>query len=205
MDFIHKRVPGIDMEDKRTLVLLHGTGGNEEDLLPLGRYLAPGACLLGVRGKTLEGGMPRFFRRLAEGVFDEEDLVFRTHELARFLEQATVEYGLHKNGLVAVGYSNGANMAASLLLLEPTVLSAAILFRPMVPLMPQQLPNLSGKTVFISAGRQDPIVPSTQSEQLAELLTRAGADVTLDWQNTGHGLVNAEMEQARRWTEDHTL
>ncbi|MCL6442202.1 MAG: alpha/beta hydrolase [Alicyclobacillus sp.] len=182
-----------------TLLLLHGTGGNEEDLLPLGRFLAPDAAMLGVRGKVLEGNMPRFFRRLAEGVFDEEDLIFRTHELARFVEQAAKTYALNPQHIVAVGYSNGANIAASMLLLEPNVLSAAVLFRAMVPLEPQQLPDLTGKRVLMQSGRHDPIVPASNSERLADLLKQAGAEVTLNWQNAGHGLTNVELATAQTW------
>lgn len=197
--FIHKFIPSNSTEHDTTLVLLHGTGGNEEDLIPLGKYLAPEAALLGIRGKVTEGSAPRFFRRLAEGVFDEEDLIFRTHELARFLEQAVKEYSLNSKRLVAVGYSNGANIAASLMLLEPEILSAAVLFRAMVPLTPDTLPQLTGKQVLIQAGKQDPIIPDANSEQLAELLQQANADVTINWQNAGHGLINSDFELAKAW------
>jgi phospholipase/carboxylesterase len=139
-----------------TLLLLHGTGGNEEDLIPLGQQIAPYAAILSVRGKVLENGIPRFFRRLAEGVFDIEDLKFRTYELADFVEQASKVYGFDLSQLVAVGYSNGANIAASSLLLRPAIMSFAILFRPMVPLIPEMFPDLSTKHVFISAGLHDP-------------------------------------------------
>jgi phospholipase/carboxylesterase len=199
IDFIHKYIPARESENQNTLVLFHGTGGNEEDLLPLGRFLAPDAALLGIRGKVVEGAAPRFFRRLAEGVFDEVDLVFRTHELARFIEKATTEYALNRERLVAVGYSNGANIAASLLLLEPTIFSAAVLFRAMVPLEVEKLPNLQGKHVLMQSGRQDAIIPASNSERLAEQLKRAGATVTLNWQNAGHGLTNPELAMAQMW------
>jgi phospholipase/carboxylesterase len=202
VDFIHKFVPSASGDNAVTLVLLHGTGGNEEDLIPLGQFLAPDAALLGVRGKVLEGDAPRFFRRLAEGVFDEEDLIFRTHELARFLEQAVQAYSLKSDGLVAVGYSNGANIAASMLLLKPTILSAAVLFRAMVPLEPQSLPDLRGKQILMLSGRHDPIVPAANAERLAELLKQAGADVTLNWQNAGHGLAHAELQTAQAWMKN---
>src|SRR5438093_4095070 len=133
-DFIHQLVPG---NSKRTLLLLHGTGGNERDLIPLGHDLDPNASLLSPRGKVLENGMPRFFRRLAEGVFDLEDLQKRTHELADFVVSAAEHYKIDIKHIVAVGYSNGANIAASILLLRPEVLSAAVLFRAMVPLVPE--------------------------------------------------------------------
>jgi phospholipase/carboxylesterase len=209
VDFIHKFVPSNAGENSTTLVLLHGTGGNEEDLISLGHFLAPDAAFLGIRGKVLEGTAPRYFRRLAEGVFDEEDVIFRTHELARFLEQATKEYSLNAERLVAVGYSNGANIAASLMLLEPTVLAAAVLFRAMVPLepgkLPELLPELHGKQVLMQSGRHDLIVPPSNSERLAELLKQVGAEVTLNWQNAGHGLTNPELQMAQTWMKKLAL
>src|SRR5882724_8003976 len=156
-DFIHEFVPGTS---NRTLLLLHGTGGNEHDLIPLGREIDPTAAILSPRGKVLEDGMPRFFRRFAEGIFDEEDLKKRTDELANFVGAAVEQYELAADQIVAVGYSNGANIAASLLLLRPGTLRAAILFRAMVPLVPEKLPDLSLLRVWIGAGNQDPIIPT---------------------------------------------
>jgi phospholipase/carboxylesterase len=201
MDFIHKFIPSRTGDNDTTLLLLHGTGGNEEDLLPLGQFLAPDAAMLGVRGKVLEGGMPRFFRRLSEGVFDEQDLIFRTRELAQFIEQAAQTYSLNPQKIIAVGYSNGANIAASMLLLEPPVLSVVVLFRAMVPLELEQLPDLIDKNVLLQSGRLDPIVPASNSERLAELLKEAGAEVTLNWQNTGHSLANPELVTAQTWIQ----
>src|SRR3982074_2715621 len=155
-DFIHEFVPG---SSKRTLLLLHGTGGNERDLIALGRELDPNASLLSPRGKVLENGMPRFFRRLAEGVFDWEDLKKRTHELADFSIAAATHYKIDIKHMIAVGYSNGANIAASILLLRPETLGAAILFRAMVPLIPESQPDLSTVRMWIGAGSMDPIVP----------------------------------------------
>jgi predicted esterase len=195
-DFIHEFVPG---NSPRTLLLLHGTGGNERDLIPLGRELDPDAALLSPRGKVLENGMPRFFRRLAEGVFDLEDLKQRTNELADFVTAAAQHYGFATDQLVAVGYSNGANIAASMLLLRPQVLSAAILFRAMVPLIPDKLPDLSFVHIWIGAGDQDPIVPASETKRLTELLRRAGADVTIRFAKAGHGLTNGDLEAARQW------
>src|SRR5215475_9575905 len=195
-DFIHEFVPG---SSSRTLLLLHGTGGNERDLIQLGRELDPNAALLSPRGKVLENGMPRFFRRLAEGVFDLEDLKHRTHELTDFVIAAAQHYGFVTDQLVAVGYSNGANIAASMLLLRPDILSAAILFRAMVPLIPDKLPDLSSVCVWIGAGDQDPIVPASETKGLVELLRRAGADVTIRFAKAGHGLTNADLEAARDW------
>lgn len=195
-DFIHEFVAG---KSDRTLLLLHGTGGNERDLIPLGRDLDPNASLLSPRGKVLENGMPRFFRRLAEGVFDLEDLLKRTHELADFVIVAAQHYKIDINRLGAVGYSNGANIAASMLLLRPGVLSAAILFRVMVPLIPETLPDLSATQVFIGAGSVDPIVAISQSKELTELLRNAGADVTIRFSQAGHELTANDLNAARQW------
>src|SRR5213082_1223170 len=159
-DFIHEFVPGTS---NRTLLLLHGTGGNERDLIPLVRGLDSRAALLSPRGKVLENGMPRFFRRVAEGVFDLDDLKKRTNELAGFVAAAAQHYGFASDKVVAVGYSNGANIAASMLLLRPEVLSTAILFRAMVPLVPQTKPNLSSARIWIGAGTNDPIIPTSET------------------------------------------
>jgi predicted esterase len=195
-DFIHEFVPGTS---NRTLLLLHGTGGNERDLIPLGRELDPNAALLSPRGKVLENGMPRFFRRLAEGVFDLEDLKSRTNELADFLAASAQHYGFAADQVVAVGYSNGANIAASMLLLRPEVLSAAILFRAMVPLVPDKQPKLSSTRVWIGAGTNDPIIPTSETKRLAELLRQAGADVTIRHFPAGHELTPDDVEAARDW------
>jgi predicted esterase len=198
-DFLHEFVHG---NSNRTLLLLHGTGGNERDLIPLGRELVPNASLLSPRGKILENGMPRFFRRLAEGVFDLEDLKTRTNELADFVAAAVRHYHLVANRVIGVGYSNGANIAASMLLLRPEIMHAAILFRAMVPLVPDKLPYLSSVHVWIGAGDQDPIVPASETKRLAELLRRAGADVTIRFFNAGHGLTSSEIETAGQWLKD---
>jgi phospholipase/carboxylesterase len=196
LGFAHRFYPG---ETDATLLLLHGTGGSEDDLVPLGRDLAPGAALLSPRGKVSEYGAARFFRRLAEGVFDQEDLVFRTHELADFVENASEEYGFDLSKLVAIGYSNGANIAASLMLLHPDLLRAAVLFRAMVPFEPEETPDLSGMRVFLSAGRRDRMIPPQNTERLAEILREAGADLDLRWRDTGHPLTYEEVAEARDW------
>lgn len=198
-DFIHEFVPG---HSNRTLLLLHGTGGNERDLIPLGRELDPAAALLSPRGKILENGMPRFFRRLAEGVFDLEDLKTRTNELADFVAAAVRHYKLAADQIVGVGYSNGANIAASMLLLRPEIMHAAILFRAVLPLIPNKLPDLSSMRVWIGAGDQDPILPTSETQRLVELLRRAGADVTIRFFNAGHGLTNSDVETAGQWLKD---
>jgi phospholipase/carboxylesterase len=182
------------------LLLLHGTGGNEQDLIPLGRELYPRAAIISPRGKVLESGMPRFFRRLAEGVFDIEDLKFRTHELADFVEKASKVYGFDLRYVVSVGYSNGANIASSMLLLRPKVISSAVLFRAMVPFVPEKVPNLATKNIFISAGEYDPIVPRKQTEMLSRLFEEAGANLMLHWQkNSGHELGYDEISTAKEW------
>jgi predicted esterase len=198
-DFIHEFVPGTS---DRTLLLLHGTGGNERDLIPLGRELDPNASLLSPRGKILENGMPRFFRRLAEGVFDLEDLKTRTNELADFVAAAVRHYKVSAEHIVGVGYSNGANIAASMLLLRPEIMHAAILFRAMVPLVPENLPDLSSVRVWIGAGSQDPIIPTSETQRLAELLRSAGADVTIRFFDAGHGLTSSEVEMTGQWLKD---
>ena len=195
-DFVHEFVPGTS---NRTLLLLHGTGGNERDLIALGRELDPNAALLSPRGKVLENGMPRFFRRLAEGVFDLEDLKHRTNELADFVIAAAQHYGFASDNLVAVGYSNGANIAASMLLLRPEALPTAILFRAMVPLIPEKQPNLSRIRAWIGAGTNDPIVPTSETKRLGELLRNASADVTIRYFQAGHELTMADVEAAREW------
>ena len=196
LGFAHRFYPG---ESGVTLLLLHGTGGSEDDLVPLGRELAPGAAILSPRGKVSEYGAARFFRRLAEGVFDHEDLVFRTHELAGFVEAASDEYGFDPSKIVAVGYSNGANIAGSLMLLHPGLLRAAVLFRAMVPFEPEETPDLSGMPVFIAAGRRDQMILPQTTQRLAEILTEAGADLDLRWRDTGHGLTYEEVEEAKGW------
>jgi phospholipase/carboxylesterase len=194
--FVHHFLPG---EDAVTLFLLHGTGGDENSLMPLARELAPEAAILSPRGKVLEDGAPRFFRRFAEGVFDHEDLVNRTHELAEFIEAAAKKYGFDPAKLVAVGYSNGANMAASLVLLCPGLLRAAVLFRAMVPFEPEVRPNLAGTSVYVAAGQRDRMIVPGKAERLAEILREAGAEVELRWRDAGHGLTKEEVGEAKEW------
>ena len=198
LGFDHRYLPGDD-ESGLTLLLLHGTGGNEEDLIPLGQELLPGAAILSPRGKVSEYGAPRFFRRLAEGVFDHEDLLFRTHELAGFVEAAADEYDFAPSKVVAVGYSNGANVAASTILLHPGLLRAAVLFRAMVPFEPEVTPDLSGMPIFMAAGRMDRMIPQDNTQRLADILTEAGADVDLRWRNVGHPLTYEEVGEAKEW------
>jgi len=201
LGFVHKFVASQTGQHAGTLLLLHGTGGTENDLLPLGRSLGPDYNLLSPRGKALENGMARYFRRLSEGVFDIEDLKFRTHELAAFAEKASPAYDFDLDKIIAVGFSNGANIGASLLLLCPRLLAGAILLRPMVPLEPEIKPDLNGISVLIMSGRNDAVVPENQAEALAGMLLGAGADVTLNWHDAGHAVTNDEVIQARKWLE----
>ncbi|WPD19479.1 VOC family protein [Thermaerobacter composti] len=213
LGFIHRFVPAPDepadaASDGRgsrppVLLLLHGTGGDEHDLLPLGRYLAPRAALLSPRGRVLEDGMPRFFRRWAPGVLDRDDLLARAEQMAGFVAAAARRYGFDPRGLVAVGYSNGANLAAALLMARPGLLQGAVLLRPMdLPLDDPPPGALAGTPVFVAAGRQDPVVPAEQTRSLAQRLEAAGARVTLHWAPTGHELDQGELEAARRWLEE---
>jgi predicted esterase len=197
LGFVHRFLPG--SPSSPVLLLLHGTGGDESDMLQLGDTLLPGAARLSPRGKVLENGMPRFFRRLAEGVFDLDDLRARTDELADFVAAADQVYALNGRKPIAVGFSNGANIAASILLLRPGTLGGALLVRPMVPLVPDTLPDLGGLPVQIHAGQVDPLVPPPQSEALAKLLTDAGADVKLRWIAGGHALTREDVDAGKEW------
>ena len=200
LGLVHKFVPAkAGVPYPVTLLLLHGTGGDENDLLPLGKELWPGAALLGVRGKVLENGMPRFFRRIAEGVFDVEDLKFRTEELAQFIKAASERYDFSMERLIAVGYSNGANIAASLILLHPHYLAAAVLFRVMMPFTPDIVRDFSNLSVFIGAGERDPIVPRSQPEELAGIFESGGAKVTLFWHRGAHELGADDVDAAKKW------
>ena len=186
-----------------TLLLLHGTGGNELDMLPLAGMIDQEASVLSVRGNVLENGMPRYFRRIAEGVFDEEDLIFRTKELNEFLNDAAKEYKFDRKNIVAIGYSNGANIAASLLFHYEYALKGAILHHPMVPRRGIELPNLADTSVFIAAGTNDPICPAEESTELKSLLENANAEVQIHWENYGHQLTQSEIAAARKWYEEN--
>ncbi len=188
-----------DKSNPLTLLLLHGTGGNEDDLIQVGQMISQSASLLSPRGKVLENGMPRFFKRLAEGVFDLEDLKFRTNELADFVTGASSFYGFYLDKTVAVGFSNGANIAASLLLSNPDTIKGAILFRAMIPFIPNNLPDLSNKKVLLSAGMFDPIVSKSQIQSLFDILEKSRANVTLKWQQSGHNLIESDILDAKEW------
>ena len=195
LSFIHRFEQGISTA--APLLLLHGTGGNENDLLSFGRSLAADRSLLSPRGKVLENGMPRFFRRLAEGVFDEQDVIKRAHELADFIVAAGETYKLPKP--IAVGFSNGANIAAAILLLRPDVLSGAILLRAMVPLAKPPQADLAQKPVLIISGASDPIIPASNVNLLATILRKAHADVQHVTLPSGHNLTQNDATLASTW------
>ncbi len=198
LDFVHKWIPGTE-GSSRVLLLLHGTGGDENSLLALGREFDPEAAQLSLRGKVDENGALRFFRRIAEGVFDEEDLVRRAHELADFLGAAAGNYDFALSDVTAVGYSNGANIASAVLLLRPEVLRSAVLLRGQVSLTEPPKPDLSGHRVLISAGATDALVPAENSRQLAALLEARGAQVRLEIQPTGHMLARSDLVLVKEW------
>jgi phospholipase/carboxylesterase len=195
---VHLHRPSTD-DDPVTLVLLHGTGADEHDLVPLGQHLRPSASLLSPRGNVREQGMPRWFARHAEGVLDTADVAHRADALADWLVAATEAYDLDPTRSVAVGFSNGANVAAALMLRHPDVFRAAALFAPMVPLEPRTRVDLSRTSIFVSAGRRDPICPPEQAERVVELLTERDAAVDLHWHDGGHQLPRDHADAARDW------
>lgn len=198
LSFTHRFIPGYSA-DSPVLLLLHGTGGNEEDLIPLGKQLLPGAATLSLRGRVLENGLPRFFKRFAEGVFDLDDLRVQTEALAEFIDGARDEYTLTTNKFIAVGYSNGANIAASLILSKPHVLSDAILFRAMVPFEPLSLPDLRSASIFVGAGKHDPIAREANTKELIGIFGAAGANIEVYWHSGGHELSRGDIDAAKQW------
>jgi phospholipase/carboxylesterase len=198
LDFVHRFVPASKL-GRPPLLLLHGTGGDENDLIPLGRTLSPGSALLSPRGKVLEHGMPRFFRRLAEGVFDLEDLTARTAELAAFVADACKIYELDKP--LALGFSNGANIAASILLTRPDILAGAVLLRAMLPFEPESSPPLDGKPVLLLTGDADPFMSAASSQRLAAVLAENGAALTHKTVAAGHNLTQDDLAIAAKWLE----
>jgi len=198
LSFLHRFKPATE-PGHPPLLLLHGTGGNEDDLLHLGRMISPASAQLSPRGKVLEGGMPRFFRRLAEGVFDEEDVRRRANELADFVDEARAAYDLAAP--IAVGFSNGANIAAAILLLRPEALAGAALLRAMVPLQDPPAADLSGKPALMLSGASDPIVPAENAKRLAAMLKAAGATVEHRVLPTGHGLSQTDVALAKTWID----
>jgi predicted esterase len=199
LSYAHRFVAATNPASTATILLLHGTGGDENDLISFGEAVAPGAGLLSPRGNVLENGAPRFFRRLSEGRFDPAEVKGRALELAEFIRAAIQEYGIDSAAVYALGYSNGANIASSVMFLEPDLLAGAMLFRPMVVIEPPAEEDLSGRAVFIGSGRLDNIVPSDHPERLAELFRRRGAEVTVSWQVSGHNLTPGDIAEAAEW------
>jgi predicted esterase len=199
LGFVHRYIPA-DRDGMPVLVLLHGTGGDENDLIPLGEAIAPEAAMLSVRGKVLENGMPRFFRRFAEGVFDLEDLKFRTAELSEFLRSARQHYGL-ADRMMAVGYSNGANIAATLMLTNPGILAGGVLLRAMPTLPIDSCIDLTGSRVLLCAGRRDPIARPDHARALHDTFTKCGADVEMHWHEGGHELGQDDLTAAQQWLQ----
>lgn len=202
LGFVHRYHPPTTHAERAastTLLLLHGTGGDEDDLIPLGRSLLPGAGILSPRGKVLEGGAPRFFRRLAPGVFDMEDLARQTDALASFVDAAATTYHRDRDRIIAVGFSNGANIAASLLLRHGAHLHGAVLLSPMLPFEPERTPDLRGVSVFIGAGEHDPMASRETVERLEDVLREAGASVTMHWTKAGHAITKEELAAAQEW------
>jgi phospholipase/carboxylesterase len=202
--FPHKHIylPSDDATDKRIMLLFHGTGGNEHDLIPIARKIAPGAGIFGVRGNISEQGMPRFFRRLAEGVFDEVDIHNRSAELHQFIKEAAEFYEFQTENLISVGYSNGANIATAINFLHPGLLKKNILLRPMTPLIPEVPPNLTGTSVFLSFGGIDPLMPKGEPEKLSGLYKQFGAGVKVNIEPTGHQLSHIDLEKAAIWLQE---
>ena len=198
LGFVHRFRPATS-GSRDTLLVLHGTGGNEDDLIGIAQTVAPGAAVISPRGNVLEGGAPRFFRRLAEGVFDPAEVRSRGEELAKFIRAAVASYDLDPARVFALGYSNGANIASTVMLLDPEVLRAAVLLRPMLVFEPREKVDLSRNALLISAGKVDPIVPPESVEKLVALLGERGAEVTLKWQLGGHNLVPSEIKEAADW------
>jgi phospholipase/carboxylesterase len=199
LGFVHRFLPSEDAASRDTLLTLHGTGGDENDLISLGQTIAPGAAILSPRGNVLENGAPRFFKRLAEGVFDPQEVRSRAEELAGFVQAATTRYALDPERIFVLGYSNGANAGSTVMLIRPRLIKGAILLRPMLVYEPEDSADLSASSIFISAGRMDPIVPTRSVERLAELFQSARAKVTLKWQMVGHNLVPSEVSEAAAW------
>lgn len=195
---IHKFFKGTN-PNRPTLLLLHGTGGDENDLIPVGKMIDQEANLLTVRGEVIENGMPRFFRRLAPGVFDEQDLMYRTSQLHDFIDQASKTYDFDRGDVIAIGYSNGANIAANMLMQIPYSLRGAILMHPMLPRKDGQVPELKNTKVLITAGNNDPIVPLESTQALKQVLDRNGAEVSLSWFKFGHKLSSEEIQVIIKW------
>jgi predicted esterase len=202
LNFIHKYIPSSDPTNEITLLLLHGTGGNEESFLSIADMILSQAAVLSPRGQILENGMPRFFRRLSEGVFDLPDLKLRTKELAQFIESSAQKYEIASNKVIAVGYSNGANIASSVMFTYPKLISKAVLFHPMIPFVSEMSPDLSDLKVLITAGTNDPIVTREETLELYNLYEQYGARVEIYWHDMGHNLTREELDRTTKFLSE---
>jgi phospholipase/carboxylesterase len=182
-----------------TFLMLHGTGGNEYDLLPIAKHIDSEANVLSVRGNVMEYGMPRFFKRLAMGVFDVESLIEETHNLYEFIQDSAKQYGFDPKKVIAIGYSNGANIASSILMHYKKAFSKAILFHPMVPLRNIELPDMSEVEIFVGAGKNDHMMPEHEVHELIKIFESRNAHVDLFWSDNGHQLTKEEIEAAKQW------
>lgn len=190
------------MGNTTIFLLLHGTGGDENDLIQLAKMIDPQAGILSLRGNIDENGMNRFFERKAMGVLDEESLKKETVKLYDFLNAAASEYHFKKEQLVVLGYSNGANIASSLLFHYKDAFNQGMLLHPMVPLRTVELPDLSRQRLFIGAGENDPICPPEETEELEQMLSKTGASITMYWGKDGHSLSQNELNAASMWYEN---
>jgi len=202
LNFKHKYITSSNPTNENTILLLHGTGGNEESFIPIAEMILPEAAVLSPRGQVLENGMPRFFRRISEGVFDLQDLKLRTRELAEFIEVSAQKYEIETNKIIAIGYSNGANIASSVMFTYPKLISRAVLFHPMIPFVPDTAPDLSGISILITAGTNDQIVDSKETTELHELYEDYGAVVEILWHDMGHNLTQEEIERAKNFLSE---
>jgi len=202
LNHIHRFIPSANPLNDKTLLLLHGTAGNEDSLLPIVDIILPESAVLSPRGKVLENGMPRFFRRLSEGVFDLDDMRVRTRELASFIQDSATYYNTESNKIFAAGYSNGANIASSVIFAYPGLISKAALYHPMIPYVPENPPDLSGLKVLITAGTNDPIVTEKETKELHDLYERFGAEVRIFWHDMGHSLTREELHRTKAFLSE---
>ena len=202
LNHIHRFIPSANPLNDKTLLLLHGTAGNEDSLLPIADIILPESAVLSPRGKVLENGMPRFFRRLSEGVFDLDDMRVRTRELASFIQDSAAFYNTKSNKIIAAGYSNGANIASSVIFTFPGLISKAALYHPMIPYVPETEPDLSGLKVLITAGTNDPIVTEKETRELQDLYEQFGAEVQIFWHDMGHSLTREELHRTKAFLSE---
>lgn len=202
LNHIHRFIPSKDRLNDKTLILLHGTAGNEESLLPISEFILPNSSVLSPRGQVLENGMPRFFKRLSEGVFDQADLRLRTRELADFIKDAINIYNLKSNDIIAAGYSNGANIASSVIFTCPELISKAVLYHPMIPFIPESAPDIKHLSVLITAGTNDPIVSREETVNLQNLYREYGAEVEIFWHDMGHKLTREELDKTKTFLSE---